>query len=144
VNTVPGSYSQHSIFFVTLIWAEYAKCYITLKWKVLLGTSTLAYWVHSYVMNKMKYCEYLLRDLLCKTLFSSQLMIEPNKLKCYITLGWKGLTATNTLAYRAHFLSCDEHEVLWIRLQNNKLGQLMLTNIFQPSLINQVRLRLSI
>ncbi len=27
----------------------------------------------------------------------------PNKLECYITLAWKGLPATNTSAYLAHF-----------------------------------------
>ncbi len=33
------------------------------------------------------------------TSFSSLLMNEPNKLVCYITLGWKGLPGTDTLAF---------------------------------------------
>ncbi len=27
---------------------------------------------------------------------------QPNKLECYITLGWNGLPGTNTLAHEAH------------------------------------------
>jgi len=34
-----------------------------------------------------------------KASFSSKLNNEPNKLECYITLGWKGLPITTTLAY---------------------------------------------
>jgi hypothetical protein len=30
------------------------------------------------------------------------LMNGPNKLECYITLGWKGLHRTNTLAYSTY------------------------------------------
>jgi hypothetical protein len=33
------------------------------------------------------------------TAFSLQLMNWPNKLECYITLGWKGLIGKNVLAY---------------------------------------------
>ncbi len=32
----------------------------------------------------------------------SKLMNGPNKLECYITIGWKGLAVTNTLAYWVH------------------------------------------
>jgi hypothetical protein len=42
-------------------------------------------------------------DLIHNTPFSLQLMNWPNKLECYITLRWKGLTGRNTLAYWAHF-----------------------------------------
>ncbi len=35
-----------------------SKCYITLKWKVLLGEDTLAYWVHLKDKKKTKGCEY--------------------------------------------------------------------------------------
>ncbi len=38
-------------------------------------------------------------DHIHKTLFSSQLKNEANKLECYITLGCKCLLLTNTLAY---------------------------------------------
>jgi hypothetical protein len=34
---------------------------------------------------------------------TSILTNAPNKLKCYITLRWKGLTRTTTLAYSAQF-----------------------------------------
>ncbi len=34
--------------------------------------------------------------------FSLQLTNGPNKVECYITLGLKGLTGTNTQAYWAH------------------------------------------
>jgi hypothetical protein len=37
-----------------------------------------------------------------KTSFSSEFKNESNKLECYITLGWKGLTVTNTLAFKVH------------------------------------------
>jgi len=40
------------------------------------------------------------RDHILNT--SEEIMICHNKLVCYITLGWKGLLGTNTLAYRAH------------------------------------------
>jgi hypothetical protein len=33
--------------------------------------------------------------------FSLQLPNGPNKLECYITLGWKGMSGTNTAAYCA-------------------------------------------
>jgi hypothetical protein len=36
--------------------------------------------------------------------FSSQLMNQPNKLVCSITLSWKGLPVTNTLTYWASSL----------------------------------------
>ncbi len=42
-----------------------------------------------------------------------------NKLDCYITLGWKGLVRTNTLAYMDQFIIYKENEVLW--MVSNKL-----------------------
>jgi len=40
----------------------------------------------------------------CTTLHClSNLQKWPNKLECYITLGWKGLPVTNTLALWTHF-----------------------------------------
>jgi hypothetical protein len=44
------------------------------------------------ILNMKKSC-------IRKTSFSSQLKNEQNKLECYITLGWKDLPLTNTLAY---------------------------------------------
>ena len=49
------------------------------------------------------------------TLFSLELTNGPNKLKCYITLGWKGLFFTNTLAYWTHLkvmkkVKCCEYD----------------------------------
>jgi hypothetical protein len=49
------------------------------------------------------------------TSFSSELTNGPNKLECYIDLGWRGLLITNTLTYQAPFVSYEER-VLWIRL----------------------------
>jgi hypothetical protein len=34
------------------------ECCITLGWKSLPGTNTLAYWAHCFVTEKMKCCEY--------------------------------------------------------------------------------------
>jgi hypothetical protein len=34
--------------------------------------------------------------------FTSKLLNGPNKLECYITQGWEGLSGTNTLADWAH------------------------------------------
>jgi hypothetical protein len=42
--------------------------------KLLPGTNTVAYWSHSYLTN------------------------GPNKLECYIELGWNGLPNTNIVA----------------------------------------------
>jgi hypothetical protein len=42
-------------------------------------------------------------------------MNGPNKVKCYITLGWKGLPETNALAYFAQFLSYKDNGGLWIQ-----------------------------
>jgi hypothetical protein len=53
-------------------------------------------------------------------------MNGPNKLKCYITLGWKSLTVTNTLAYWAHScvtnkIKCSEYDS-WCFLQKPTIG----------------------
>jgi hypothetical protein len=53
-------------------------------------------------MKKLKSCEYGTRDCIHRSSFSSQLKSEPYKLECRITLGWKGLPVTNTLAYWTH------------------------------------------
>ncbi len=74
-------------------------------------------------------------------------MNGPNKLECYITLGWTGLPGTNTLAYWAHLtpmlfsdkstdidipldlVSMQSHffsSSLWVG--NNKLDRLSLAN----------------
>jgi hypothetical protein len=37
------------------------------------------------------------------TLYSSEHMNVPNMLECHITLGWKGLPGTNTLASWGHW-----------------------------------------
>jgi hypothetical protein len=39
-------------------------------------------------------------------------MNGPKKLESYITLGWKGLPETNTLAYWAHLIVAKEQRVL--------------------------------
>ncbi len=50
-------------------------------------------------MKKMKCCEYGPWRHIQKTLFSSQVKIEPNMLECYNALGCQGLPLTNALAY---------------------------------------------
>jgi hypothetical protein len=42
------------------------------------------------------------REHIHQTLFFSQLRNVLNKLECLITIGWKGLTGTSTLAHWAH------------------------------------------
>ncbi len=42
------------------------------------------------------------RSCIHNTSFSWEVMNEPNKLECYILVGWKGLTGLNTLAYLSH------------------------------------------
>jgi hypothetical protein len=44
------------------------------------------------------------------TIFSSKLTNGLNKLVCPITLSWKGLLVTNTLAYWAHLLVVKKME----------------------------------
>ena len=44
------------------------------------------------------------RGHIYNTLFSSWFTNRHNKLKCYITIGWKDLWWTNALAYCAHSL----------------------------------------
>jgi hypothetical protein len=53
--------------------------------------------------------------------FSLQCTNRPNKLTCFITLGWKGLQETNTLAYWAHLnitkkMKCREYGPCVIKL----------------------------
>jgi hypothetical protein len=47
-----------------------------------------------------------------KILHFLKLTMGPNRLDCYILLGWKGLTETNTLAFLGPFVSCEDNEVL--------------------------------
>jgi hypothetical protein len=51
-------YSQHNIFFVTYEWPINLEYYITLSWKRLDGTNTLAYCANLEVMKKILCCEY--------------------------------------------------------------------------------------
>ncbi len=76
--------------------------YIMLRQKGLSVKNPLAYNAHSQVAEKMKYCDYSTRDCIHKTLFSSQLKNDPNKLEFYITLGQKGLSVKNSLDYNVH------------------------------------------
>ncbi len=46
-------------------------------------------------------------------------MNRSNKLECYITLGSKGLSGTNTLAYWNPFISYVENELLRLRTQGS-------------------------
>ncbi len=78
------------------------KCQITLGWKGLSVTNAVAYWVHSYVTKKMKCCEYGPWDPIQNTSFSLKLVNGFDKPEHIITLGWKGLSVTNTLVYWVH------------------------------------------
>ncbi len=52
------------------------------------------------VWKLKKVCENeWIQKLHSQNFIFSLLKNEPNKLQCYITLGWKGLPLTNTLAY---------------------------------------------
>ncbi len=61
-------------FLCNLLMGPISQCDITLGWKGLLGTNTLAHWANSRVLTNCS-----------------------NKLMCHITLGLKGLPMTNTL-----------------------------------------------
>ncbi len=69
------------------------KCYSLVGLKGLQVTNTSAYFGHSSVTKKFKLCDNGLWDHIHSTLFSLYLMKGPNKLKCCITLVWKGLQA---------------------------------------------------
>jgi hypothetical protein len=66
------------------------ECYTTLGWKGLLGTSTLAYWSHSYVVKKINCCEYNTTGYIHNTSFTSKLINRTYKQECFTILGWKG------------------------------------------------------
>jgi hypothetical protein len=51
-------------------------------------------------------------DCIHNTSFYLKLMNWTYELLCYNTLGWKGLSVTNTLAYWTPFVSYEENEVL--------------------------------
>ncbi len=89
------------------------ECCITLVWKGLPLTSTLAYCAHSKVTKKIKCCYYGSRISVQKrklrqryhilnASFSVHFMNGPITQECYIILGRKGLPLTSTLAYCAH------------------------------------------
>jgi hypothetical protein len=48
---------------------------------------------------KMKCCKYGPLGRIHNSSFSWELKNEPNKLECYIILGWKGLPVVNSLSY---------------------------------------------
>jgi hypothetical protein len=75
------------------------ECYITLGQIGLLGKNALAYWSYSQVLKKMKYFEYDSCYCIHNTWFSSEIIIRPIKLECYITLGQIGLVGKTALAY---------------------------------------------
>jgi hypothetical protein len=89
------------------------ECYITLGWKGLKWTNTtlLGPFV-SYEEKEVMRIQYL--SLIHNALFSSSLMVGPNKPECYITLGWKGLKWTNT-SLLGPFVSYEENEVMRIQ-----------------------------
>jgi hypothetical protein len=51
--------------------------------------------------NHKKFYNIEHRGRIHNTSFSLKIINQPNKLECYIKLGWKGLPATNALAYWA-------------------------------------------
>jgi hypothetical protein len=55
---VPVPYSKCFIFFLTFNWPNKLECCITLGWKGLPGTNTLAYCALLQVTNKIKFREY--------------------------------------------------------------------------------------
>jgi hypothetical protein len=54
LENYPLLYLQHFIFLINYKWANNLECYITLGWKGLPVTNTLAYWVKSLVTIKLK------------------------------------------------------------------------------------------
>ncbi len=90
----------------------------------------------------MKY-QYGWNRICLKTDFSLQLTFRPNKLDCYITLGWKGLSGTNTLAHwgpliRLPKLKYCEYasrisisELFYAKDESDKQQQVPLENIFE-------------
>jgi hypothetical protein len=55
-----------------------------------------------------------MRGRIHNTSFNSKIKNRPNKLECYITLGWKGLLPDNTIAYWANLyimqkIKCSEY-----------------------------------
>jgi hypothetical protein len=60
-----------------------------------------------------------------KHVYSSQLIDGPNKLECYITLGWQGLLETYALYDMCLYDMCplvsyEENEIFWISLAQNE------------------------
>jgi hypothetical protein len=48
--------------------------------------------------------------------------MDPNKLECFIIVGWKGLPGTNTQAYYAHSEAMEKRRSAWTEL-SRKQGQ---------------------
>jgi hypothetical protein len=89
------------------------ECYITLGRKGLTWTnaSLLGSFV-SYEEKEVMRIQYL--SLIHNALFSSSLMVGPNKPECYITLGLKGLKWTNARLL-GPLVSSEENEVMRIQ-----------------------------
>ncbi len=86
------------------------ECYITQGWKGLKWINTTLFGPFvSYEEKEVMRIQYL--SLIHNTSFSSSLMVGPNKLECYITLGWKGLKWINTTLLDP-FVSYEEKEVM--------------------------------
>jgi hypothetical protein len=86
------------------------ECYITLNWKGLPGTNTLAYLVY-IKLSKMRCCEHSSLKPYSQHFILYVTYDKPNKHECYNTLGLKGLPGTNTLAY-SFLLISYKNEVL--------------------------------
>jgi hypothetical protein len=80
------------------------ECYITVGWRGLPGTNTLACLAHLWVTKKMRCCECTPWNNICYTSFYLLRTNGPNKLECYITVEWRGLFGL--------FISSEENEAL--------------------------------
>ncbi len=96
-----------------------------LSQKVLKGKNALAYYArafaHESILRNVHYLHVSSslssRNFRYNISFSLELMNGPNELECCITLGWKGLSITNTLAYCAH----SEHTSLLCPIKTHYL-----------------------
>ncbi len=77
-------------------------CHITVDWKCLSGTNTLAYWT---LISYTKYKVLLIQSLESYSqhfIFFITYKLALNKLDCHITVDWKCLPGTNLAAYWMH------------------------------------------
>jgi hypothetical protein len=81
-------------------WAQYARVLHSLGWKGFPGINTLAYWDIHKLLDQWSVVNMVLEHNV-DNYFTLNSRIVPNKLECFIALGWKGLPGTNTLAYWA-------------------------------------------